>query len=197
MRRPISRGIVSLLILIALAILTASLWLPFFGTFFVISHPLQHADAIIVLAGDVSGGRVLKAAELVKQGIAPVALVSGPVELYQQNEADLAIAMAVRQGFPPSSFKAVISQSDSTQEEAMHFRNILHQMGIHKALIVTSDFHTRRALRIFSAAIPGVDFRITASDVENFEPQRWWITRAGRKLVFYEWLKTFAERLGV
>lgn len=197
MRRSISFWIVSLLILIALAILTAGSWLPFFGTFFVISHPLQPADAIIVLAGDGSGRRVLKAGELVREGIAPVALVSGPVQIYQQNEADLAIAQAVRQGFPPSYFKAVISESDSTREEAMNFRTVLQKMGFHKVLLVTSDFHTRRALHTFVAVIPEVEFRIAAAPVQNFDPARWWISRPGRKLVFFEWLKTIADRLGV
>ena len=51
--------------------------LSFLGRYLVYSLPPQSADIILVLAGDFYGPRVLKAAELAKQGYAPVVLISG------------------------------------------------------------------------------------------------------------------------
>ncbi len=45
--------------------------LSFLGGYLVYSEPPQSADIILVLAGDFYGSRVLKAAELAKQGYAP------------------------------------------------------------------------------------------------------------------------------
>ena len=48
------------------------------GEFLVHTETPSHADVIVVLAGDPSGHRILRAAELVKQGYASKVLVSGP-----------------------------------------------------------------------------------------------------------------------
>ena len=64
-----------------------------------------HADIAVVLAGDYYGNRVLRAAELVKQGYVPNVLVSGPHMLYGFYECDLEIPFAVQRGYPESWFQ--------------------------------------------------------------------------------------------
>src|ERR1039458_2414649 len=61
------------------------------GSFLVKAGPPQKADIVVVLAGDGFGNRILKAAELVKQGWAPKVLVSGPDGNYGNHECDWAI----------------------------------------------------------------------------------------------------------
>ena len=48
------------------------------GGYLVDAGPPQKADIALVLAGDSSGNRILKAAELVRDGIRSKVLVSGP-----------------------------------------------------------------------------------------------------------------------
>jgi hypothetical protein len=54
-----------------------------------------------------AGNRILTAGDLVRQGLAPKALISGPSEIYGQFESDLAIPFAVRRGYPASDFVAL------------------------------------------------------------------------------------------
>ena len=63
-----------------------------------------HADIAVVLAGDYYGNRILRAAELVKQGYVPNVLVSGPAYDLRLYECDLEIPFAVKHGYPESWF---------------------------------------------------------------------------------------------
>ena len=51
--------------------------LSFLGRYLIDSQPPQSADLILVLAGNFYGPRVLKGAELVTAGYAPLTLISG------------------------------------------------------------------------------------------------------------------------
>lgn len=157
----------------------------------------EKAQAVVVLAGDVSGERILKGAELMRDGYAPKVIVSGPEGYYGRSEADLAIEFAIRRGFPASSFEPVIHQADSTREEAKVIWEFLRKEGIRRFLVVTSDFHTRRAKRVYRSVAQGAQFRMIAAPVWNFSPATWWTSRPARKIVFMEWTKTFADWLGI
>ncbi len=184
----------SLLVAFALAaFFTHPLWLPAFGTFLVQTQPPQKADAVIVLAGDYSGSRILRGADLVRDGLAPFALVSGPWEMYGHNEAHLAISFAVSKGLPQQWFRPVLHRSDSTREEAVVFRDWLAREQLRRVLVVTSNFHTRRAGAIFRRTIPGVEIVMIAAPWPGLDPASWWTTRAGRKVIFQEWVKTLAD----
>lgn len=185
-----------LFIPIALA-LSYSLWLPALGAYLVLATTPEPADAIIVLAGDFAGKRIETGGDLVRRKFAPYALVSGPYTIYGQNEANLAIDYAANQGYPRDLFRPIYHHSDSTRDEALAFRPYLLQNNLRKVLIVTSDFHTRRAGAIFRRTIPEVQFRMIAASTPGLEPAAWWKTRPARKLFFQEWVKTLADWLGI
>ena len=168
------------------------------GRYLVHSQSPEIADAVLVLAGDYRGGRMRKAAELVRAGYAPIALVSGPYEMYGMNEAELAIQYAVRQGAPASYFEPVHIRAYSTLEEAHAFVPELRKRNIRKLLLVTSNFHTRRAGRIFGQVLgPSVAIRTVAAGDPFFQPDSWWHNREGQKTLFYEYSKTLAGWLGL
>ena len=75
-----------------------------------------HAEIAVVLAGDYYGNRILRAAELVKQGYVPNVLVSGPHMLYGFHECDLAIPFAVKRGYPESWFIRAPNETRSTRD---------------------------------------------------------------------------------
>jgi uncharacterized SAM-binding protein YcdF (DUF218 family) len=165
------------------------------GSYLVHDEPPRHADVIFVLAGDAFGGRILKGAELVRQGYAPKAIVSGPV-IYSVHECELAIALAERAGYPASYFVHFEHGAHSTVEEARDAAPLLRSMGVKQVLLVTSDFHTRRAGKIFRAAMPDVDFDVVGSPDAYFTPLGWWKDREGRKIFLIEWMKTVSEWFG-
>jgi uncharacterized SAM-binding protein YcdF (DUF218 family) len=146
----------------------------------------------LVLAGDSNGHRILKAAELVREGYAPRVVVSGPAGNYGFYECDLAIPFAVKAGYPESEFVRFPHEAHSTREEAAAAAGELHSLGAHRVLLVTSLYHTRRAGGLLRAAAPDLTFIVVAAPDENFTPDGWWHNREARKTFLLEWLKTAA-----
>lgn len=177
---------------------TARWWLPELGYGLIHGEQPVKADLAVVLAGDYSGNRMVKAAELVKAGYVPAALVSGPLGFYGSSEADLAIDYIVKRGYPRNWFIAFPNQSLSTREEASYILPELRRRGVHSFLLVTSDYHTARARRIYLAMEHGAgpEFRTIACPAPYFHADSWWKNREGEKTVFLEWCKTVATAAG-
>src|SRR5882724_10756115 len=78
----------------------------------------------------------------------------------------------------------------STRDEARNVAACLKTMGedgsrVQRVLLVTSDFHTRRALAIFRHEIPTVQFSAAAAYDPAQYGARWWHHR--------QWAKTFFD----
>lgn len=192
----------SLLTVLALALaawFSHGLWLPWFGHALIRDDGPAKAEIAVVLAGDNSGRRVEKGAQLVRAGYVPAVLVSGPL-YYDVHECDVAIAFAVHKGYPASWFIPLPNSSHSTREEVAAILQELGRRGIHSFLLVTSNYHTARAARIYRAAIQarggGFEMRVVAAPDENFQEGSWWRNREAQKTVFFEWTKTLATALG-
>jgi uncharacterized SAM-binding protein YcdF (DUF218 family) len=120
------------------------------------------------------------------------------MELYGVNEAVLAIQFARTRGFPPEYFQAVPIRAMSTLDEARAFAPELRRRNVRSVLLVTSNYHTRRAAEIFRRVVGGdVRFTAVAATDEYFDPDVWWHNREGQKTVFYELSKTFAGWVGL
>ncbi len=198
--RPVSLLRKVLLAVVALVVLCAILYVPILtamGSFLVRASEPVKADAIFVFAGDGSGNRILKAGDLIREGYAPVAIISGPRAYYGVYECDLAIPYAVRNGYPESYFEHFENDANSTEEEVDQAAPIIREHGIHRLLLVTSDFHTRRAMKQMQRALPDVELTMVAAPDDNFSPDGWWKSREGQKTFLYEWLKTIATWFGI
>lgn len=156
-----------------------------------------HADIIEVLGGDLRGGRIIVAANLATTGYAPLVLVSGIGNLYGQHESDLAVAFAVRKGFDEKLFAKLRYPAESTRDEARAVVREFHRRGVKTFLLVTSNFHTRRAAAIFRQEAPGLTFHVIGSPDPYFTPDGWWKNREGKKIFVGEWTKTVAGWFGV
>jgi uncharacterized SAM-binding protein YcdF (DUF218 family) len=183
----------ALLILLGLALFHAPLLIAY-GDLLVDSQPPSKADAILVLAGDFGGDRIRMAGELLRKGFAPYALVSGPMPIYGVNEADLAIEMMKREGYADVDLRALYLKASSTREES---RQVAAEMGrrqVRRLLIVTSDYHTARAGRLFRKAMgSSVEIHMVAAKDPHFPRESWWREREGLKTIFYESLKTVSS----
>jgi uncharacterized SAM-binding protein YcdF (DUF218 family) len=172
-------------------------WLSALGGYLVHADNAATADIIVVLAGDYAGNRILKAGELVRSGIAPKALVSGPADFYDLHESDLEIPFAVRRGYSESYFEALPNDSKSTASEADVVIPELRRRNVHRVDIVTSNFHTRRAGNIYRAKAGDLEIHIVACPDRYFSPDGWWKNREGRKTFLTEWQKTVGTWLGM
>jgi uncharacterized SAM-binding protein YcdF (DUF218 family) len=195
------RLVIVVVVFFALAILTSSWWLPAFGWALVRDDGPAKADIAVVLGGDPWGGRISKAGDMVRQGYVPAVLVSGPPGYYDQHECEPEIAWAVRHGYPEAWFIPFPDEARSTQDEARILLPELQHRNVHRALIVTSDFHSRRAARIFLKTERtmgiAIDIRMITAPDREFHPATWWRDRQGKKVAFTEWTKTLAEAIGL
>jgi uncharacterized SAM-binding protein YcdF (DUF218 family) len=159
------------------------------------------ADIAIVLAGDFTGSRLKGAADLVRSGLVPVILVSGPGEIYGVNEADAAIRLLTSQGYPAAWFVPVRHASTSTKQEGTALLNELARRHVRRVNVVTSNFHTRRARRIYLELERerggGPEIRMVAVPNVDYDPAVWWRTREGRKVAFFEWTKSITSLVGI
>lgn len=167
------------------------------GTRLEADHAPRKADAIVILAGGLRGERILKGGELLSAGYAPFALFSGPTLTYETNECDWAFPYAERHGYPRSMFMCVPNASHSTVEEAGYLLAELRRRNVHSMLLVTSDYHTRRAEKIYKKLAPEMDITTVAARSPEFQLNRWWEYREGRKLWLLETVKSFTEPLGL
>jgi uncharacterized SAM-binding protein YcdF (DUF218 family) len=175
-------------------------WLAEIGRGLIHDDGPAQADIAVVLAGDYWGNRIIKGGELVRLGYVPVALVSGPTGFYGQYECTPAIAYAVRRGCKPEWFVPFPNNARSTGEESWAILPELHRRNVHRMLLVTSDYHTGRALRIFRRTEnkmgDKMEIRAVAAPDEEFHPDSWWRSRQGQKVAFMEWTKTLTDAVG-
>jgi uncharacterized SAM-binding protein YcdF (DUF218 family) len=194
-------GLVALLLLTAVVYLARDVWLGALGSALVHDEGAAQAEIAVVLAGDSWGYRLTKGAELVRQGFVPLVLVSGPPGFYGVNEADAAIHFAIVRGYPAQWFIPVYHTALSTRDEATAVLDALQQRHIQSALVVTSDYHTGRAGRIFRDVEHrrggGPKLRMVASGDRFFSAGGWWHNREGQKTAFMEWAKTVATMFGM
>jgi len=167
------------------------------GSYLVRTDPPAKADVALVLAGDNSGNRILTAAELERRGYVRKVVVSGPGEVYGLHECDLAIPFAVKKGYPASYFEHAEHFAHSTAEEARAVLPKLRQEGDRRIIVVTSDYHTRRAGKVFRAAAPDLTFLVVAAPDAYFSADGWWHNREGQKTFLTEWEKTVATWIGL
>ena len=197
LRRKFWIVLFSLLLLIAIS---APWWLRALGGLLIHDDGPGKADVAVVLAGDQWGNRIVKAAELVRAGYVPTALVSGP-PFYGEHECDAAIRFAVGRGYPLEYFIGAPNDSLSTRDEARAILAELRRRGFRSFLLVTSDYHTARSGRIYRVEEDrqggGPPFRVVAAPDKYFRRNSWWRSREGLKIVFFEWSKTLATAAGM
>jgi uncharacterized SAM-binding protein YcdF (DUF218 family) len=196
-KHPFRTFALVLIALVVLGLIFHNAVLAGLGSYLIKSERPEKADIALVLAGDGEGYRILKAAQLARQGYVSDVLVSGPSGMYGQYECDLAIPFAVKAGYPESYFMHFENEARSTQEEARDAIERLRQLGMRKVLLVTSDYHTRRAGKIYRAAAPDLQFVVVAAPDRYFTADGWWHNRQGKKIAFNEWVKTLTEPFGI
>ena len=191
----------AIVLIASILLLARAWWLPAVGWALVRDDGPAKADIAVVLAGDFWGERIVRAGELVRAGFVPAALISGPDGFYGRHESDFAIAYAIERGYPENYFFAFPDEARSTRDEAEAIVPELQRRGWRRILLVTSDYHTRRAARIFRAVArrvqADIDVRVVAAPDREFQPASWWRTRQGQKIAFMEWSKTVATAIGL
>jgi uncharacterized SAM-binding protein YcdF (DUF218 family) len=170
------------------------------GNFLVLSQDVENADCIVVLSGGY-GNRIAEGVKLFKDGKAEWLVVTGPPiqeEFFFKDDLpcnpswpDLMRSYALRSGVDERRIYSLKTKAQSTQEEAELVIEFIKQSGWKSFIVVTSNYHTRRAKGIFTkyARGKGLEFYIHAAPDPVLFPEGWWKCRRCAKNVFYEYTK--------
>lgn len=173
---------------VALLIFVRHPLMRFAGEFWVLNDPAVQSDALIVLGDDnYAGDRAAHAAELYRMGMAPVVVASGRLLRPYAGVAEMMERDLESHGVPASSIIKFPHRGENTREEAEALAGLIRMRGWRRVLVVTSNYHARRALFIFGRVLPeGISVHVSGGRDSEFDPSRWWETRRGQKLFFNE-----------
>ena len=146
-------------ILIALGVLVVA-WVG--ATFRLVFFPVEDdpgkADAVVVLSGS-KHERLDRGLELVREGVAPVLVISGGFDPRQPRANRFC-----QEGGDGFSVACFTPDPDSTRGEARKVAELARKHGWRRVLVVTSRFHVTRARRLFDRCLDadvdavGVDY---------------------------------------
>ena len=169
-----------------------------------VNAEIGSADALVVLSGSSSYvERTQRAAELYRQGRAPVVLLTndhtrgGWSSAVQTNPffVDRAIDELTKQGVPAERIRIVPGVAASTQSEAVIVKDYAASQGLRSILIITSAYHSRRALRTFRKTFEGTGVVIGLEPSSSASPAAfWWLRPSGWRDVAGEYVKLIYYR---
>ena len=194
-KRSESGGIfVNLIVLLFLVVFFVVLYLVrhpvmrFVAESWVVEDPIDHADAILVLSDDnFYADRATRAAELFREGKAGVIIASGRRLRPAAGIAELMEHDLIERGVPKDKIFRVAHDADNTGEEAEALVGLARNRKWKSVIVVTSNYHTRRARYIFRKVFPEeIEIRVASARDGDFDPERWWEKRNSIKLLTRE-----------
>jgi uncharacterized SAM-binding protein YcdF (DUF218 family) len=193
-------------LLILLACWSVVAWLS--ANLLVVRAPIEHADAIVVLGGAATYvERTHRAAELFHEGRAPKIILTndgqqgGWSNSQQRNPyfIERAKEELLKLNVPPDAIEEIPQPLSNTYEEATELRRYAAARGLRSLLVVTSAYHSRRALWTLRRVFDGSDVRIGLESPPTGEqtprPALWWFYPSGWRFVFGEYVKLVYYRL--
>ena len=186
--------ILKLLALVMILVVLGAVWLlrrPLLrvaGELHIADEAPQRSDAIVVLGNDnYLGERASRAADLYRERWAPRVIASGAQIRPYASYADLIRRDLIERGVPPDAVVHFSNFGGNTREEAYAVRRLLRDRGWKRIVVVTSNYHTRRARYIYRRVLdPGMEVRVVAATDAAYDPRAWWESRQGLKLFFNE-----------
>jgi uncharacterized SAM-binding protein YcdF (DUF218 family) len=177
-----------LLILIPVAYFGYSFILQRFTRMIIAGAEPIPADAIVVLSGDP--GRAVEAADLFKRHIAPYVVITTelPPTVYEKARKDGVqlvlnhenyVRLLQGYGVPAVNILRIESYVGDTFDEVRQIRDFAREKGWTRLVIVTSNFHTRRARMVARYLLePEIRVAVVSSHYDNFKPESWWKSQA-------------------
>ncbi len=158
------------------------------GRFLVIDEP-RKSDTMVVLAGETDR-RPARALDLLAQGYASRMVLDVPAGATAYGTTYVELARRWVDSLPQAPAISICPIAGlSTKAESMEADACVRQLGGNSILIVTSDFHTRRALGIFRHEMKGRTFSVAAARDPAQFGESWWWHRQWAKTNVDEWLR--------
>jgi len=164
----------------------ATLFFRHAASFLVINAP-EPADLIVVLAGGENDLRYWNGVSLMQEGYAHRLMldVFSRGETFGHLNMDLAKELLDRTT-PGQSTLCPLEES-STYDEARYLAHCLEGSGVKSILVVSSEYHNRRAREILQHRLPQYYFSFYGAPDPYFFGTRWWTNRQWAKTTLSEW----------
>lgn len=169
----------------------------------VVSAPLDRADAIVVLSGSACLlERTQEAAELYNAKVASRVVLTndnlrGTWSSSEQRNPffyERARDNLVLTGVPQQQIEVIYQPVTTTYDEAKTVRDYAQAQGFKSILVVTSGYHSRRALwtlqRVFKDSNVQVGMRAVDTGIQTPSPLTWWLHARGWQMVAGEYVKS-------
>jgi uncharacterized SAM-binding protein YcdF (DUF218 family) len=156
---------------------------------FLVVDNRQKSDVIVVLAGETSLRPAL-GVELLREQMGSRLFLDAEAaqQIYDQPLTEIAERYA--NTLPEAKQISVCSIVGlSTVGETADVERCIGSTDARRVLIVTSDYHSRRALMIFSHRLPQYQCSIAAAHNPAAFGDAWWTHREWAKTTFDEWTK--------
>lgn len=180
--------------------------LEFTGSLIISGDAPANADAIVVLAGG-DPGRPRAAAELFRQGLAPLVVITteippGGIRVFQELKAEGIelhesfenySRVLLGNGVPESRIIRIEPYVSSTIEELDQVRTLARKRRWQSLVIVTSKYHSRRTGIVADYYLrPEFETRIVGSRFDPYSPSAWWRSRSQIRVFITEFQKLVA-----
>lgn len=196
-KRNYQRVCVAILLIVFIWVLS---WLA--GRWLIVSAPLDHADAIVILSGSSTLlERAQHAARLYSERRAPKILLTNDnqqgswssVEQRNPYFYEIAFNELRRLGVPAENIEILEPPVTSTRDEALLVSRYCTSHELRSILIVTSAYHSRRALWTFRTLFTGNSAQLgldpVQTGIQTPTPATWLFYRRGWQVVLVEYLK--------
>lgn len=208
MRRTLTRRKVRILSFLPLCLIAWFVVAWGGARFLIVKADVSPADAIVVMSGSATYiERTAWAATLYRNERAPIVILTneGLIAGWDQKEQrnpyyyELAMRQLESQGVPAEKIQVISRGASGTYEEALGVREFAAAHNLKRLLIVTSAYHSRRALWSLrracdsSGIVVGVDPAPTGSQTPA--PATWWLRAWGWKVVAGEYVKMIYYRM--
>jgi uncharacterized SAM-binding protein YcdF (DUF218 family) len=154
----------------------------------VIDEPAAHADALLLLGDDnFYADRATRAAEMVRHGVAPLVVASGRRLRPSAGVTELLEHDLIERGVPKDKILRFPHDAESTLEEARDLARLCSERHFRSVIVVTSNYHARRARYIFGKVFPpAIGVSVAGAHDGDFDPDHWWENRKSRGLFLHE-----------
>ncbi len=162
-------------------------------SFLEVKDPLEQADGILVLGGDILFLRTIQAVELYKKGYGKHLVITGcgkALGLQNQDNPFVLKRKAVAMGVPSKAILLVTESSDTYSDVALA-KKIIAKNHFKRIILVTSPFHQLRAYLLAKKQLRDLSIKILnypALD-HSWNLESWWERANMRKVVLKEYKK--------
>jgi uncharacterized SAM-binding protein YcdF (DUF218 family) len=157
--------------------------------FLIVQDNPKKSDAVLVLGGEHDNERTKRASQLFHAGYAAYYVVSDGGYNYKEEKITDKMVSAAQLYHVPRSVIVIEDKALSTYENAVYTRQLMEEKHWKSAIVVTNNWHTRRAKMTFDKVYQNSGITLSYASTNDITLEDWWSDPVKREHVLTEWLK--------